>query len=168
MNGQRIVSSAHLASEKGASLSEYEFGLIIANNAFNRWMQHCAKASGVNDMTPLDILVVHHINHRERAKRLADICFVLNIEDAHTVNYALKKLLKKDLVEGEKVGKEMFYKTSAEGRAFCARYREVREGCLIDSLKNLNVSPEQLTEYARYMRALASLYDQASRAAASL
>jgi len=163
-----IVSSLHLASEKGASLSEFEFGMIIANSAFNRWMLHCAKASGGVDLTPLDILVVHHINHRERAKRLADISFVLNVEDAHTVNYALKKLLKRNLIQGEKLGKEMFYKTSDEGRAFCQRYREVREDCLTDSLKNFNFSPEKLTEIAEHLRALSGLYDQASRAAASL
>ncbi len=163
-----IVSSSHLASEKGASLSEFEFGMIIANSAFNRWMLHCAKASGGVDLTPLDILVVHHINHRERAKRLTDICFVLNVEDAHTVNYALKKLLKRNLIQGEKLGKEMFYKTSEEGREFCQRYREVREDCLTDSLKSFNFSPEKLTEIAEHLRALSGLYDQSSRAAASL
>ena len=39
-------------------------------------------AAGVRDLTFLDVLVVHHVNHRGRAKRLADICFVLNVEDA--------------------------------------------------------------------------------------
>lgn len=34
--------------------------------------------------------------------RLADICFLLNIEDTYTVNYALQKLPKADLVTGEK------------------------------------------------------------------
>ena len=168
MSEKRIVSSSHLASEKGASLSEFEFGMIIVNSAFNRWMLHCAKTSGGVDLTPLDILVVHHINHRERAKRLVDICFVLNVEDAHTVNYALKKLLKRNLVQAEKIGKEMFYKTSKEGRLFCKRYREVREDCLTDSLKSFNFSPEKLTEIAEHLRALSGLYDQASRAAASL
>ena len=168
MPDKMIVSSSHLASEKGASLSEFEFGLIIANSAFNRWMLHCSKACGVVDLTPLDVLVVHHINHRERAKRLVDICFVLNVEDAHTVNYALKKLLKRNLVQSEKVGKEMFYKTSPEGRAFCECYRDVREDCLTDSLKSFNFSPEKLTEIAENLRALSGLYDQASRAAASL
>lgn len=168
MSDKLIVSSAHLASEKGSSLSEFEFGMIIVNSAFNRWMLHCAKASGVVDLTPLDILIVHHINHRERAKRLSDICFVLNVEDAHTVNYALKKLLKRNLIQGEKHGKEMFYKTSEEGRSFCQRYRDIREDCLTDSLKSFNFSPEKLKEIAEHLRALSGLYDQASRAAASL
>jgi predicted MarR family transcription regulator len=47
--------------------------------------------AGVKDMTITDVLVLHHINHRAREKKLADIGFILNIEDTHVVNYALKK-----------------------------------------------------------------------------
>ena len=33
----RIVSSAHLVSDKAAELSEVEYGLIVASNAFGLW-----------------------------------------------------------------------------------------------------------------------------------
>ena len=56
------------------SLSELEFGLILLGHAFDRWMVHCAAASGVADLSPLDVLVLHTVNHRGRGKRLADIC----------------------------------------------------------------------------------------------
>jgi predicted MarR family transcription regulator len=69
-------------------LSELEFGLIIASHAFGRWMTRCMAGAGVKDMTETEILVVHHVNHRGREKKLADICFVLNIEDTHVVSYA--------------------------------------------------------------------------------
>ncbi|OUS39674.1 transcriptional regulator ['Osedax' symbiont bacterium Rs2_46_30_T18] len=168
MSTRPILSSAHLASENGTSLSEFEFALTIANNAFSRWMLHCAKAGGASDMAPLDVLIVHHINHRERAKTLSEICFMLNMEDTHTVNYSLKKLLKKGLIEGEKKGKEVRYKTSREGRKFCVNYRKIREDCLVESLQNLSLSPEELASFAGKMRSLAGLYDQASREVASL
>lgn len=163
-----IVSSAHLLSEKGASLSEYEFGLIIAHNALNRWMMHCAKASGVDSLAPLDVLIVHNINHRERAKRIADICFVLNIEDTHTVTYSVKKLVKLGFVTGKKKGKEIFYTTTKAGSAFCMTYKTHRERCLVSSLKQMNLDPNELSELANTLRALSGIYDQASRAAASL
>ena len=38
---QRIVSSSHLVSEKSPELSEFEFGLIVANHAFARWAVRC-------------------------------------------------------------------------------------------------------------------------------
>ena len=35
-----IVSSAHLVSAHSAEMSEFEFGLIVAGNAFHRWVVH--------------------------------------------------------------------------------------------------------------------------------
>ena len=165
---RKIVSSRHLASSDGWQLSEFEYGLIIAHNGFSRWMNKCMSASGMPDLTPLEILVLHNINHREKHKRLSDIAFLLNIEDSHTVNYALKKLLKASLIKGEKRGKEMFYSTTQEGFDLCNRYRDIREQCLLDSLNHTVKSNDELSEIAAALRTLSGLYDQASRAASSL
>ena len=165
---RRIVSSRHLAEGDGWEASELEYGMIIAYNAFSRWMSRCMAAAGRVDLTPLEILVLHNTNHRGRDKRLSDICFLLNIEDSHTVNYALRKLLKMDLLVSEKRGKEVFYRTSAEGAALCDAYRRVREQCLLDGLGRMDISGEALREMATNLRALSGLYDQASRAASSL
>lgn len=165
---RRIVSSRHLATERGWQLSEYEYGLIMAFNAFSRWMTRCMAAAGNNDLSPLDILVLHHVNHRDRQKRLTDIAFLLNVEDVHTVNYALKKLVKAGLISGERSGKEIFYSTTDEGQALCNAYRDVREQCLVDSLKTLDFKEDELKNVAAVLRSLSGFYDQASRAAASL
>ena len=163
-----IVSSRHLASDEGWQLSEFEYGLILSFNAFSRWMVRCMAASGQKEMGPLDILVLHNINHRGRDKRLSDICFMLNIEDTHLVNYAVKKLIKSGLVEGEKHGKEMFYNTTEEGNTLCETYRQVREECLVSSMKNIGLNQEEIRRIASMMRSLSGIYDQASRAASSL
>jgi predicted MarR family transcription regulator len=163
-----IVSSRHLATEEGWPSSEFEYGLILAYNGFARWMGRCTVAAGYSGLTTLEIVVLHHIYHRSRKKRLSDICFQLNIEDTHTVNYALKKLQKAKLVQGNKVGKELFYSTTEEGGALCDKYREVREQCLVESLKHIDGLPKDLHETATVLRTLSGLYDQASRAASSL
>jgi len=163
-----IVSSAHLVSEKSTELSEYEYGLITASNTFNRWIVRCAAAAGLKDLGSLDVLVLHSINHRDRAKKLADLCFVLNIEDTHTVAYSCRKLLKLSLIQSEKRKKESFYSVTAQGRTACERYREIREDCLVDALKTLGVGNTEVGAAAATLRALSGLYDQAARAAASL
>ena len=61
----------------------------MASNAFHRWVVHCMSAAGLKDLMPLDVLVLHHVSHRARDKRLSDICFIMNIEDTHLVNYSL-------------------------------------------------------------------------------
>lgn len=125
-------------------------------------------AAGHTDMNPLEILVLHNVNHRGRDKRLSDICFLLNIDDTHTVNYALRKLSKAGLIASEKRGKEVFYSTSETGASLCDQYRTVREQCLIDGLSRMDISGEELSSLGASLRSLSGQYDQASRAASSL
>lgn len=163
-----IVSSAHLVSPQSAELSEFEFGLIVAGNAFHRWIVHCMSAAGLKDLTPLDVLVLHHVTHRARDKRLADICFIMNVEDTHLINYALKKLLNLGVVASSKSGKDVTYAATETGRRHIERYREIRESCLIDALNADDSLNRDIGELARLLRVLSGMYDQAARAAASL
>lgn len=163
-----IVSSAHLVSEEGWQLSELEYAMTMVYNAFSRWMVHCMASLGYKDFNPMDVLVLHNVNHRTREKRLADIAFTLNIDDSHTVNYSLKKLMKHELVESRKVGKEMFYQTTKKGQDICSRYRDVRKACLIDAADATDRNFDEISHCALVLRSLSGLYDQASRAASSL
>jgi len=187
----RILSSAHLAEGDFGELSEFEFGLIVATHAFARWAVRCMAAAGMPDLTITDVLVLHHVHHRGKGKKLADICFTLNYEDAHVVAYALRKLTGLGLVRGEKAGKEVFHSTTPAGAALVARYRAVRDRCLVasvpDRLGSLSNAAgrergekaggergeagdgrSELAHLARMLRTLSGLYDQAARAAASL
>lgn len=169
VQGGKIVSSSHLADGAAPALSEFEYGLIIAGNAFDRWIVRCMAAAGYPDFNRLDVLVLHTVNHQARDKRLSDICFVLNVEEAHLVNYALKKLVRAGLVTVGRRGKEALYSTSAEGEAACRRYREVREACLVETVRALGSFNEaDIADLARVLRALSGLYDQAARSATSL
>jgi len=170
---RRIVASSHLVSERAAELSAYEYGLILAANAFDRWIVRCMAAAGYPELGPLDILVLHSVNHRERDKKLADICFVLNVEDSHTVSYALRKLVRAGLVAARRNGKETLYAASKNGRSACERYRQVREDCLMVALDAFAGTTEgdlnqRIGGAADLLRAASGLYDQAARAAASL
>ena len=163
-----IVSSRHLATEEGWALSEVEFGLTVLHNAFHMWIERCSAAAGAVELSAIDMLVLHNVNHRGTDKRRLDISFMLNIEDAHVVNYALKKLARQGLVQKQKRGKEIFYRTSAKGKRLCTEYRKVREQCLLSGLKMMGLENNELSEHAKLLRSLSGLYDQAARAAASL
>lgn len=163
----RIVSSEHLVSAKSPELSELEFGLIIAWHAFARWMMRCMTAAGVKDMTPIDVLVLHHVAHRDTEKRLADICFVLNVEDTHVVSYSLRKLAGLGLVKSAKQGKEAFFSVTEQGRERCMAYRDVREACLMPGFTGSSEENAHIVELARLLRTLSGRYDQAARAAST-
>ena len=166
--GADIVSSSHLAMSGMPELSEFEFGLIVVGNAFHRWVARCMAAAGLPGLAPMDVLVLHHVHHRARDKRLADIAFTLNVEDLHVINYSLKKLLAAGVVEASKVGKEVHYRTNEDGRVFIERYREIRERCLVDGLVGHQGDADSVAETARVLRWMSGLYDQAARAATSL
>jgi predicted MarR family transcription regulator len=163
-----IVSSGHLASGAMPALSEFEFAMSMVAHAFHRWMVRGMAAAGVPDLSPLDILVLHNVNHRGKPKRLADICLVLNIEDTHVVAYSLKKLEKLKLIKSARQGKEKLVAITPPGESACKRYREVREALLVKSVLATGLDKARISDVAASMRALSGQYDQAARAAASL
>lgn len=163
----RVVSSQHLAETEAWQLSEFEYGLIMTFNAFSRWTLRCMNAAGYSDMGALDVLVLHHVHHRGKAKRLSDVAFALNVDDLHTVNYALKKLVKQGLLVGDRSGKEVYYTTTDQGSACCQEYKEIRERCLNQALMGLRIDPADFREIGDRLRMISGFYDQASRAASS-
>jgi|SRR6185369_1101330 len=162
-----IVTSAHLVSKDNPESSELEFALTMAANAFARWAVRCMAAAGRSDLTALDVLILHHVHHRERPKKTADICFVLNVEDTHTVTYSLKKLVGLGLLTGRKEGKEVFYATTASARQHIDRYAQLRQQLLVDAADNSPAARDEIRRAAQLLRTLSGLYDQAARAASA-
>ncbi len=166
-SAHRIVTSLHLVSRKSPELSEVEFGLTLLGNAYSRWMVRCMAAAGFPDFAAIDVLVLHHVNNQGQEKKLADICFVLNVEDTHVVSYSLKKLAAPGLVESGKRGKEVFFRTTATGRDACERYRQVRETCLLPGFAGGEAENARLGDAGNLLRTLSGRYDQAARAASA-
>ena len=162
-----VVSSAHLAHSALPALSEVEFALTMSNHAFQRWMVRCMTAAGGPAMSPLEVLIVHLVNHRERPKTLADICLVLNIEDTHLANYAIRKLTGHGLVTQGRKGKEKTIAITPAGSALCTRYAEMREALVVQAAQHAGIDPAELSRLAAMLRLLSGSYDQAARAAAA-
>ncbi|MBY8829394.1 winged helix DNA-binding protein [Hephaestia mangrovi] len=162
-----VVSSAHLAAGESPALSEFEFALTLAANAYQRWIVRCAAAAG-SSLSPLEVLVLHTVRHRDRAKRLADIMLVLDIEDTHLATYAVRKLTAAGLVDATRAGKEKLIGATAAGRAFCDRYAEIRERLLVHPLVSDGPGDDGISQVAERMRSLSGQYNQAARAAATL
>ncbi|MGY6411687.1 MAG: winged helix DNA-binding protein [Alkalilacustris sp.] len=163
-----VVSSAHLAASTLPALSELEFALTMAGHGFQRWMARCATAAGLPGLSPLEVLIVHLVSHRGRDKSLAEICLVLNVEDTHLANYAIKKLAAQGLVGTGRQGKEKTVFITEAGVAFCTRYAAIREALLIRTARQLGHDPQEISRLAALLRSLAGGYDQATRAAAAL
>ncbi|PVA09669.1 transcriptional regulator [Pelagivirga sediminicola] len=145
-----------------------EFAVTMANHAFQRWITRCMTAAGASGMSPLEVLILHLVRHRGRPKTLADICLMLNIEDTHLVNYALRKLAERGLVETGRKAKEKTVAITDEGAGLCARYAEIREALLVRGAKAAGIDPVEISRLSALLRTLSGSYDQAARAAAAL
>lgn len=162
-----VVSSAHLAAGASPALSELEFSLTLVATAYHRWMARCAAAAG-QQLTPLEVLVLHSIRHRDRPKRLSDITLVLDIEDTHLATYAIRKLETAGLVRAQRAGKEKLLVTTDKGKEFCELYRQIREKLLVGRARDGGPTEAELSEIAERLRILSGSYNQAARAAATL
>ncbi|WP_068315031.1 winged helix DNA-binding protein [Polycladidibacter hongkongensis] len=163
-----VVSAAHLAQGDLPALSEIEFAVTMMVHAYQRWMVRCMAACGGEGLSSLETQVLHSVNHRGREKTLADLCLVLNIEDTHTVAYALKKLEKAGLICSGKRGKEKTVAITASGEEICDQYRKLREALLVRPIKELGLDETELSRLAATLRSVSGHYDQAARAAAAM
>ncbi len=163
-----IVSAAHLASGALPALSEMEFAITMMVNAYHRWMVRGMAAAGIDGMSPLDVQILHLVNHRGRQKSLADLCLLLNIEDTHTVTYALRKLEKAGLLTSGRRGKEKTAQITKAGEKACLDYRQIREELLVAALRQLGLDEADVSRLSAVVRTLSGQYDQAARSAAAL
>ncbi|MDR6294024.1 MULTISPECIES: winged helix DNA-binding protein [Inquilinus] len=163
-----VVSSAHLAAGASPALSELEFGLILASHAFSRWLVRCMAAAGVPGLSAIEVMILHSVRHRDRAKTLADLCLVLDIQDTHVATYAIRKLAAAGLVATGRAGKEKLIRITEAGRAACDRYAEIRERLLVNATVSTGPAEELLSQMGAQLRALSGYYEQAARAATTL
>jgi predicted MarR family transcription regulator len=166
--GRLLVSSAHLAAGAAPQLSEVEFSVTLFVSAYHRWMVRCMAASGMPNLSPLDVLILHTVRHRDRPKRTADIALVLDIEEVHLATYAIRKLETLGLVTTQRSGKEKLVFVTASGIDLCNRYGALREDILVAAVRATNLSDAQLSEVAALLRLLSGTYGQAARAAATI
>ena len=145
--------------ENSQLMTQFEQALSVSKNAFEQWVVRCGAAAGMKGYSALELLVLH----KERPKRIADICFSIKIEDTHLVSYALRKLAKAGYVQSRKQGKETFYSATPAGGEVIDRYKAVRRKYLIRSLSMLSSSEVDLEHLASILHALSGIYEQAAR-----
>ena len=162
----RLPADAPLV-ERAKAMSDFELALLVATNTFQQWIARCGSAAGMVGLSTLDILVLHFLCNRNRAMRAVDVAFALSIDDVHLVSYALKKLVRQQLVTKERHGNEILHSASKAAISGYERYQSIRRQCLIKALEMLHNPEQDLPRLTGMLRALAGIYEQAARTAAT-
>jgi predicted MarR family transcription regulator len=149
-------------------MSEMELALIVLINAFYRWVDHCGTSAGVDDLSTMDLLVLHFILYRKRAMTVSELAFALSIQEIHLVTYSAKKLSRLGMLKGRRTGKEVSYQPTKISEAQYSRYLDVRRAHLIRTVGNNPNIAQALNSLTDKFNALSAIYDQASRSIASI
>ena len=154
---------AQLVDQLAPLMTEFELAMIVARHAQEQWALRCAAAAGFKGYSIMELLVLHMVGYG--SKRIADICFALKIEDTHIVSYALKKLVRAQLVESSKIGKDTFFLPTDKGREYIAAYGAIRKQRLIRAMAKFGGEDLDLPQLTDMLRVLSGLYEQAARTA---
>jgi predicted MarR family transcription regulator len=148
-------------------LSEVEIALVVLMNSFYRWVDHCASAAGVTDISSVDLLVLHFITHRKRAMTNAALAYALSIQETHVVAYATKKLERLGLLKRKRSGKEVLFMSTAVSEAQYAKYAQIRGTHLIRRFGDNKETALNVEALIDSLRALSGVYERATRSVAS-
>lgn len=146
-------------------ITRFEQSLQVLKNSFDQWVRRCGARAGLAGFASIEIEVLHIIGRAKDARRIADICFVLNIEDTHIVTYAVKKLLKGGLVLSTRHGKEALFSITPEGGERMLAYAGVKRQLLLEASERFSEQEIDLEKLAEKVQLLSAMYEQAARRA---
>jgi len=154
------------AMTDGDRLSELELTLTVLWNSVARWMNQRNNSSIVSGLSDLDVFLLHLLVYRNKQLRGVDLAFALAIDDMHLVSYSLKKLTKLGVTTSERIGKEVFYTATKQGKDHYLEFLDDRRKYLEPAMKFIADSSDFEALNAS-LRALSGAYEQAARSAAS-
>lgn len=154
------------AMTDGDRLSELELTLTVLWNSVARWMNQRNNSSIVSGLSDLDVFLLHLLVYRNKQLRGVDLAFALAIDDMHLVSYSLKKLTKLGVTTSERIGKEVFYTATKQGKDHYLEFLDDRRRYLEPAMKFIADSSDFEALNAS-LRALSGAYEQAARSAAS-
>lgn len=165
MSDQKLSANGRKIHADLVPITRFEEGLQVLKSAFEKWVKRCGTRAGLGGFSSMEIQILHIIGRAKEARRIVDICFVLNVEDAHVVNYAVKKLLKAGLVQSQRTGKDVAFIVTREGGSRMDAYAEVKKQFLLEPSTKFSSQEIPLEELAGKLQILSALYEQAARKA---
>lgn len=160
----------HLATDDHEiSVTELEYSLMRAWEAFCRWQSEGLAAVTGMDMSGGDNAILHVIRLRERAKGLKEIARLVNRDDIPNIQYSLRKLQKAGLIEMSTGGKRKgaTYQVTDKGRRVTEDFASLRRKLLIGFTRAVTNAEAELTHASLALDLMTGIYEQAARIAAT-
>ncbi|WP_349961742.1 winged helix DNA-binding protein [Rhizobium sp. ZPR3] len=166
---QGLDRSWHLAKTPlQVELTELEFALMRAFEAFGRWQTEClASVTGLAASGPENAML-HIIRMHDRPKSIKDLARLANREDIPNMQYSLRKLVGAGLVERKGSGRSgVTYSVTEKGRDVTDQYAAVRAALLVKAVQSVPNMGRRLEEAASTLDLMTGIYEHVARSAAT-
>lgn len=149
------------------SLTELEFSLFRSFEAFSRWQSECLATVTGEPMSGTDNAILHMVRMRGRPKSIKEIAMLLNRDDMPNLQYAVRKLLKNELITkdcDDNQRKGVRYAVTEKGIRVTDDFSDIRRRVLVEFSKHLQ---DDLNAASRTLELMAGIFDQSARIAAT-
>lgn len=160
----------HLAEDDyEVDLTEFEFSVLRAAAAFERWRSDCMACCIDASFSGADTAVLHVIRMHDRPKSISEVGRLLNRDDQSNLQYGIRKLVNAGVIE--KAGKSdskkgATYIATELGCEITDRFAQFRRDLLIGLTKSMSTDIG-ISDVSRVLNLMAGVYDQASCIAAA-
>ena len=155
----------HLArTDAEISLTELEYAVYRIYAAFERWQTECMAAVAHQPLNSTENAVLHVIQMKDRPKTIAEIGRLLNRDDIPNLQYAIRKLLKSELIKKNSTDRKrgLSYRTTDAGRKVCEDYARLRREQLLPMLETVRERDEMVETSRKTLEVVKAVYDSAA------
>ncbi len=166
-----VRAAPHLsATKREEAITEFEQALICAGEAFYRFAGTLlGPAAREHNLSGQDCVILQQIVAVGCPRRVGELLRFGNRDDASSLQYSLRKLIKAGLVHQEKGAskRDTTYSVTSKGAHVSARLVAQRRELLVQPLGEFGDLERQLRSLTQSLGMLTGLYDHGSRIIAS-
>jgi predicted MarR family transcription regulator len=166
----KYYKSWHLAEDESSfKVTEFEWTMIRFYEAFSR----CVVTMGALTIDPeikySEHLILHVIRMQDRPKSSATIARMINRDDIPNIQYSLRKLEAKGLIEKvqEHGAKTLAYRVTEKGAQTTDEYAALRAEVLLGPMATIGNFDASIARITQLLGVMTGIYEEAARNSAT-
>ena len=166
----KYYKSWHLAEDESSfKVTEFEWTMIRFYEAFSRCVTTMGALTIDMDLKYSEHLILHVIRMQDRPKSSATIARMINRDDIPNIQYSLRKLEAKGLIEKvQEAGSKTFaYAVTEKGAQTTDEYAALRNEVLLGPMATIGNFDASIAKVTQLLGVMTGIYEEAARNSAT-